>query len=218
LSTESAITASGAIKITIILSTESTKPEKSAVTITSSAAAQSKSPSSLAQSSEASEQKAYYASLKLVQLRELCRERNLKASGSKAEVIDRLLGNNDNGRPQKEQATLPLVTRRIEIELPLLEDSTLLLSYGLKCAGFDEKRQANTRLSFNIDRFAAHFGTGPKTVRAMLFDLKQEHPHVIVKHALMTLYFLKTYVTQHIMAGIWGYVEDFIGKKVKRIY
>jgi hypothetical protein len=49
----------------------------------------------------------------------------------------------------------------------------------------------------------------------MLFDLKQEHPHVIVKHALMTLYFLKTYVTQHIMAGIWGYVEDFIGKKVK---
>lgn len=97
----------------------------------------------------------------------------------------------------------------------MLKNPELLLSFGLECVGFDKKRQSSVRSSLNIDRFTGHYGTGPKTVQAMLKDLASHYPHIAIKNVLMTLYWLKTYVTQHVMSGTWGHSEDFIGKTVK---
>lgn len=117
-----------------------------------------------------------------------------------------------------DQIRIPRPSKRMQQNgnlLLLLKNPENLLTFGLECVGFDKKRQSSVRSSLNIDRFTGHYGTGPKTIQAMLIDLTNEYPDIVIKNVLMTLYWLKTYVTQHVMSGTWGYSEDFIGKTVK---
>ena len=94
-----------------------------------------------------------------------------------------------------------------------------LLSYGLPVFGFTIERQASVRRLENLARFKEHFGVEPLTVAALLNDLKKEFPKDFrIKEALMTLYWLKCYGTEHTIAGPWNVgCLDELRKTVKRV-
>jgi hypothetical protein len=94
-----------------------------------------------------------------------------------------------------------------------------LLSYGLPVFGFTIERQASVRRLENLARFKEHFGVKPLTVAALLNDLKKEFTKDFrIKEALMTLYWLKCYGTEHTIAGPWNVgCLDELRKTVKRV-
>lgn len=71
----------------------------------------------------------------------------------------------------------------------LLTDEDILF-FGLSYAGFEETRQ-NVRANLNIDRFKAFFGPEPRTVKDLLYDLKEKYPDIIYRDVMMTMNWLK---------------------------
>jgi hypothetical protein len=50
----------------------------------------------------------------------------------------------------------------------------------------------------NILHFKEHFGEEPTTIATFLTDVKAKHPDIFhMKDALMTIYWLKCYGTEH---------------------
>ena len=79
----------------------------------------------------------------------------------------------------------------IDIERQMLLTEDDILFFGLSYAGFAEPRQG-VRNSLNIDRFKAHFGPEPRTVKDILLDLKAEFGGGIVfKDVMMAMNWLK---------------------------
>ena len=63
--------------------------------------------------------------------------------------------------------------------------------FGLSFAGFGEERQ-RVRESLNVDRFKAHFGPEPRTVKDILYDLKESlGSSIIYKDVMMAMNWLK---------------------------
>ena len=89
-----------------------------------------------------------------------------------------------------------------------------ILKDGLAFVGFPGDRQ-NCRLSLKRDRFRAHYGVSPKSVQAVLKDLKDIGHEFPLKQFLMTLCWLRLYDTEHVMAGRWGLSEETIRNEVK---
>ena len=90
-----------------------------------------------------------------------------------------------------------------------------LLAYGLACAGFGQERQ-RCREMLNIRRFRAHYGVSPKAIAALVHDMKhhQNFP-VDITHLFMALAWLRIYETEELMAGRWGYGEQYCRDNVK---
>ena len=66
-----------------------------------------------------------------------------------------------------------------------------ILFFGLSYVGFGEERQ-NVRSTLNIDRFKAHFGPEPRTVKDVLHDLKAEFgSNIVYRNVMMTMNWLK---------------------------
>ena len=77
----------------------------------------------------------------------------------------------------------------IERQMFLTEEDVLF--FGLTYAGFGEERQ-NVRDSLSIDRFKAHFGPEPRTVRDILLDLEAEfRGDIVFKDVMMAMNWLK---------------------------
>lgn len=91
-----------------------------------------------------------------------------------------------------------------------------IVFFGLALVGFGEKRQ-NVRASLLHNRFLAFFGPDPRSVKDLLFDLRKEFPDTSFKDTLMTLNWAKRYDVEHVLAGRWGYGEEYIGAKIKEI-
>lgn len=88
--------------------------------------------------------------------------------------------------------------------------------YGLCLVGFGDKRQ-NVRPGLLHNRFLAFFGPDPKSVKDLLNDLKEEFDDTSFKDTMMTLNWAKRYDVEHVLAGRWGYSEEYIGPKLKEI-
>ncbi len=58
-----------------------------------------------------------------------------------------------------------------------------LLELGLSYVGFGPERQ-NVSDDTNVSRFRAHFGVGPKAVKALIGDLEQNGQNVTPKNCL----------------------------------
>lgn len=72
----------------------------------------------------------------------------------------------------------------------LLTDEDILL-FGLSYVGFGEERQ-QVRKKLNVDRFKAHFGSEPKTVKDVSHALNEEFGSSIVyKDVMMPMSWLK---------------------------
>lgn len=66
-----------------------------------------------------------------------------------------------------------------------------IMFFGLSFAGFGEERQ-RVRESLNVDRFKAHFGPEPRTVKDILYDLKESlGSSIIYKDVMMAMNWLK---------------------------
>ena len=79
----------------------------------------------------------------------------------------------------------------ISIERQMLLTNEDILLFGLTYSGFGEERQ-NVRNSLNVDRFKAHFGPEPRTVKDILLDLKAEFSgDVVYKDVMMAMNWLK---------------------------
>jgi len=90
-----------------------------------------------------------------------------------------------------------------------------VLYAGLSYVGFDLRRQQKVNLYRNVERFKAHYGVGPRTVVPFFGDLRDKFPEIIFKDSLLTMNWLKAYDVQPVLAGRWGYCEEYIGAKVK---
>ena len=80
------------------------------------------------------------------------------------------------------------------------------LVIGLQSVGFDPIRQ-NRCHETNIERFLAHFGASPETLCAIFPDLQMTQIEAAriakpsILHFLMTMYCLKTYSSEPMMAA-----------------
>ena len=96
--------------------------------------------------------------------------------------------------------------------------SSDLLVLGLELMRFSGARQ-NDR-TVNLRRFAAHFGACPETCSAIFVDLQTTQiaaariakPQVF--YLLMTMYWLKTYPTEHQTAGTFEVDEKTVRNNV----
>ena len=79
----------------------------------------------------------------------------------------------------------------IAVDREMLLTNEDILFFGLTYAGFGEERQ-QVRDTLNIARFKAHFGPEPRTVKDILFDLKETFgSSIIYKDVLMAMNWLK---------------------------
>ncbi|KAL7536423.1 hypothetical protein ACHAWF_013824 [Thalassiosira exigua] len=90
-----------------------------------------------------------------------------------------------------------------------------ILSLGLQQVGFSSKRQQSVRSELNGQRFKAHFGVGPKTIRSLAKDVKRGFPSFDIKYLLLSLNWLKIYDTEHTLSARWDFCEEHIREKVK---
>ena len=80
------------------------------------------------------------------------------------------------------------------------------LVIGLQSVGFDPIRQNHCHKT-NIERFLAHFGASPETLCAIFSDLQTTQIEAAriakpsILHFLMTMYWLKTYSSEPVMAA-----------------
>lgn len=91
-----------------------------------------------------------------------------------------------------------------------------MLHEGLLLAGFSRDRQ-NVSTKTNLERFRAGYGIGPKALAAVFSDLKIKSPNMQLKDVFMGIHWLKLYLSYPVMAGFWGWDEDTVAKKVKRV-
>ena len=95
-----------------------------------------------------------------------------------------------------------------------------MLSYGLALVGFGGARLEVTK-QLNLKRFRAHFGIDPNAIIAIIKDLKIDVTDVKtnkqMKQVMMTLCWLKLYETEHVMAGRWGFGEEYCRETVKLV-
>jgi hypothetical protein len=91
-----------------------------------------------------------------------------------------------------------------------------ILSLGLSLAGFDLKRQKCSEKK-RLRRFRSHYGVGPDAIAALLSDLKRLQPEKThnVSSLFMTILWLKLYETEEVMAGRWGFGEEYCRNTVK---
>ena len=99
-------------------------------------------------------------------------------------------------------------------EIPTITSSGLLFC-GLGYAGFDQKRQENVKEATNVRRFVAFYGVPNTALTPLFIDVMDRYPDTIMKDLLMTVNWLKGYDTHEVLAGRWGYCEEYIAPRVK---
>ena len=99
-------------------------------------------------------------------------------------------------------------------EIPTITSSGLLFC-GLGYAGFDQERQENVKEATNVRRFVAFYGVPNTTLTPLFIDVMDRYPNTIMKDLLMTVNWLKGYDTHEVLAGRWGYCEEYIAPRVK---
>ena len=90
------------------------------------------------------------------------------------------------------------------------------MSFGLSLVGFGLARQT-CRAALNMRRFRAHFGIGPRAIKAMMADMKRYEPSKPIDktYLFMAMAWLKLYETEEVMAGRWGYGEQHCRERVR---
>jgi hypothetical protein len=71
----------------------------------------------------------------------------------------------------------------------------------------------------NKDRFRAFYGIHVEAVSALFESMKSANPNKSIssKDLFMTLNWLKSYDTEHVLAGRWGLSEEIIRNKVRQV-
>jgi len=82
-----------------------------------------------------------------------------------------------------------------------------ILRYGLFYVGFGENRQRVVEAK-SVDRFKAHYGPEPRTVKDIMSDVCSKFPDTCFRDLLMGLNWLKMYDTEHVLAGRWNFDES----------
>ena len=118
--------------------------------------------------------------------------------------------------PPSSQPDIPSIVSRYQI--PKLEACTMtaddILLYGLCYAGFGRDRQ-QVKEKLSVDRFKAHYGSEPRTVKDLMVDLLDDFPSMGFKDLLMGLNWLKLYDIECVLAGRWNYSEGVCREKCR---
>lgn len=87
---------------------------------------------------------------------------------------------------------------------------------GLSLVGFGTMRQQVSD-KLNTDRFRAFYGVSPKALESLFICLQDKFGESSAKleDFLMTMNWLKSYDTEHVLAGRWGLSEQTIRTKVQ---
>ncbi len=91
-----------------------------------------------------------------------------------------------------------------------------ILSLGLYFVGFNSKRQKCSQRT-RLRRFRSHYGVGPDAIAVLLSDLKRLQPEKThdLKCLFLAINWLKLYDTEEVMAGRWGFGEEYCRNTVK---
>ena len=110
--------------------------------------------------------------------------------------------------PSRKIDTASIISR---YTVPKLDASILtsddILFYGLCYVGFGEERQ-RVVMTTSVDRFKAHYGPEPRSVKDLMSDLCQEFPDTSFKELLMGLNWLKLYDIESVLVARWNYDES----------
>jgi hypothetical protein len=102
--------------------------------------------------------------------------------------------------------------------IPKLDASIMtvddILFYGLCHVGFGEERQRVVNET-SVNRFKAHYGPEPRTVKDLMSDLCCEFPDTTFKELLMGLNWLKLYDVESVLAGRWNFDESVCRDKCR---
>ena len=97
----------------------------------------------------------------------------------------------------------------VSIERKMLLTNEDILFFGLSYVGFGEERQ-NVRSTLNIDRFKAHFGPEPRTVKDILHDLKEEFgSNIVCRDAMMAMNWLKLCMSPILVCATHAFLSSF---------
>ena len=97
----------------------------------------------------------------------------------------------------------------VSIERKMLLTNEDILFFGLSYVGFGEERQ-NVRSTLNIDRFKAHFGPEPRTVKDILHDLKEEFgSNIVCRDAMMAMNWLKLCTSPILVCATHAFLSSF---------
>ena len=103
--------------------------------------------------------------------------------------------------PSRKIDTASIISR---YTVPKLDASILtsdgILFYGLCYVGFGEERQ-RVVMKTSVDRFKAHYGPEPRSVKDLMSDLCHEFPDTSFKELLMGLNWLKLYDIELVLAA-----------------
>ena len=159
------------------------------------------------------------------------RRQNKQAGGGGGAVLG-VGGSRDGpGQPQQQRqmtrAQQPACTSSedesrvvLRYRVPRLDASIVtaqdILAYGLMHVGFGKERQ-NVVEKTSVDRFKAHYGPEPKTVKDLMTDLSDSFPSTSFKELLMGLNWLKLYDIEAVLAGRWGYSEGKCRDKCREV-
>lgn len=96
-----------------------------------------------------------------------------------------------------------------EEDVPGIPTAENIFSFGLSAVGFDLQRQSSVSRKLNEQRFNAHFGVGPRTIRFLFIDMKKKYDQACeLKYLLLGMNWLKMYDTEHSLSGRWKHCED----------
>lgn len=140
------------------------------------------------------------------------------------QVDERVPGSkNSPSQPQQRARSTPTATKEepciiSRYQVPRLDASIMrthdILAYGLIYVGFGKERQ-NVVEKTSVDRFKAHYGPEPRTVKDLMSDLVDAFPSMTFKELLMGLNWLKLYDIEAVLAGRWGYSEGKCREKCR---
>ena len=92
-----------------------------------------------------------------------------------------------------------------------------IFAYGLSLVGFGEDRQKCSK-ELSLQRFRAHFGVDPKTIKKLVHLLTLYCPGFVVDLMclFMAICWLRLYETESVMAGRWKRGEKFCRNTVRQ--
>ncbi len=105
----------------------------------------------------------------------------------------------------------PYTVPKLDASIMTADD---ILCYGLFYVGFGEDRQRVVETK-SVDRFKAHYGPEPCSVKDIMSDMCNKFPDTCFKEFLMGLNWLKMYDTEHVLAGQWNLDESVCRDKCR---
>ena len=124
------------------------------------------------------------------------------------------------GEIQKKQAASKVITRDLAVQRteipPVIRHITDVdvINGGLSFVGFTGIQIGKVCFNTNLKRFKRFFGPDPTTIAPILNDLREKHPSIAPKDAMMTFNWLWNKDNWVVLGKTWKHCDKVVGRRV----